>query len=145
MSSELSYGRKKMDAFKSSLEAYTFSKADYQSELRSFEEILDEVKQKHINASSAMNEDIQNDSYHTDYVLTADGVVMKKEGSNSSTLSTNGLDENRNFVSSQEFKSGSIFSNRFVQLGINDLKYDSSSSTLDIYKVANDIQIKKKS
>ena len=141
MSSELSYGKKKMDAFKSSLEAYTFSKADYQSELRSFEEILDEVKQKHMNASSAMNEDVQNDSYHTDYVLTAEGVVMKKEGSNSSTLSTNGLDENGNFVSSQEFKSGSIFSNRFVQLGINDLKYNPSSSTLDTYKVANDIQI----
>jgi hypothetical protein len=141
MSSELSYGKKKMNAFKSSIEAYTFSKADYQNELRSFEQILDGIRQNHMNAMSTNNVDIQNDSYHTNYVLTAEGVVMKKEGSSSSTLSTNEFDENKNFVSSQEFKGESIFSNRFVQLGINDLKYDSSSSTLDTYKIANDIQI----
>ena len=138
MSFELSYGKKKVDVFTSSVEAYKFSKVDYQSELSSFMEILNQVTDNHQNA---INTDIQNESYHTDYILTAEGVVMKKEGSNSSTLSTNELDESNNFVSSQEFKGGSIFSNRFVQLGINDLKYDSSSCTLDTYKVANDIQI----
>ena len=48
MSSELSYGKKKMNAFKSSIEAYTFSKADYQNELRSFEQILDGIRQNHM-------------------------------------------------------------------------------------------------
>ena len=119
------YDSNKVEAFRSAYNNYTTSLEAYKNELNKFDGIMKQVRIDH---NSRSHNGSSNDYTDSNYVETADNVIMKKTDPNGVyDLFSNSLDNN-NYVSDKTYFNYKNLSNQFVQYNPHEeLEYQSSN------------------
>ena len=132
------YDSNKVNAFRSAYNNYTTSLEAYKNELNKFDGIMKQVRIDH---NSRSYNGSSNDYTDSNYVETADNVIMKKTDPNGVyDLFSNSLDNN-NYVSDKTYFNYKNLSNQFVQYNPHEeLEYQSSNYEETVKKLNdNDI------
>ena len=119
------YDSNKVEAFRSAYTDYTSALDAYKTELTKFDGIMTQVRIDH---NSRSHNGSSNDYTDSNYVETADNVIMKKTDPNGVyDLFSNSLDNN-NYVSDKTYYNYKNLSNQFVQYNPHEeLLYESSN------------------
>ena len=119
------YDSNKVEAFRSAYTDYQNALINYKNELNKFDGIMTQVRIDH---NSRSHNGSSNDYTDSNYVETADNVIMKKTDPNGVyDLFSNSLDNN-NYVSDKTYSNSQNLSNQFVQYNPHEeLEYQSSN------------------
>ena len=130
------YDSNKVEAFRSAYTDYQNALINYKNELNKFDGIMTQVRLDHKNRSNT--DSSINYNTDTNYVETADNVIMKKTTSDADdSLTPNSLDNN-NYVSDKTYYNYKNLSNQFVQYNPHEeLLYQSSNYEETVKKLNN--------